>query len=391
MKTGNLVLDTLFPRKMPNFRTPMSRKLVGGIYIYRRNIVPNQYKYEKTQNPRKIEDCNLTFGDENSISEKQIIVREKDEKMEQFNFTYTKEDEKTEEEFNFTCTTKKEAQNDNEDATDDQCILVEEIDNEKNIVMSGYYKKGKKFGTWWFNSQDGSALIGELDSDGKLNGLNIAYLYPDRWTALVGLFEDGLMIKAKLARVSKITRNVPEFYFVPSSAEYKYDISSHDCISSDPLLPDPYEEERVHVKQSKIMGADEGLFSKLDLGPGVIVSFYNGVRLGNDEVDARSWDENGYTMIVNEHEVLDVPPELVDTRRYCATLGHKINHSFQPNCVTELFTHPRFGRTVAVRTKQSIKKGEELTINYGYGLRINSEEMDVPDWYRRQLELFVNS
>jgi hypothetical protein len=28
---------------------------------------------------------------------------------------------------------------------------------------------------------------------------------------------------------------------------------------------------------------------------------------------------------------LDIPPEFGSTSKYCATLGHKINHSFEPN------------------------------------------------------------
>ena len=42
-----------------------------------------------------------------------------------------------------------------------------------------------------------------------------------------------------------------------------------------------------------------------------------------------------YTINLGEEEdfYIDLPVEVgADVEKYCATLGHKINHSFQPNC-----------------------------------------------------------
>ena len=46
---------------------------------------------------------------------------------------------------------------------------------------------------------------------------------------------------------------------------YDFDPGTHDRISANPLLPDPYETQYVYVRNSKIKGAQEGLFAKKTL------------------------------------------------------------------------------------------------------------------------------
>lgn len=50
------------------------------------------------------------------------------------------------------------------------------------------------------------------------------------------------------------------------------------------------------------------------------------------QVDSRDWALNGNTISLDEDTVIDVPPPFELTERYCASLGHKANHSFTPNC-----------------------------------------------------------
>lgn len=62
---------------------------------------------------------------------------------------------------------------------------------------------------------------------------------------------------------------------------------------------------------------------------------------------------------------------------YCATLGHKVNHSFMPNAdYGGLLDSPRFGVIRAFVSRRAIKQGEEILINYGYPLPTG------PPWYR---------
>lgn len=48
-------------------------------------------------------------------------------------------------------------------------------------------------------------------------------------------------------------------------------------------------------------------------------------------------------------ECVDVPPAMNSTGVYCATLGHKANHSFTNNCIYEPCWHPRFGHIKMLR------------------------------------------
>lgn len=50
------------------------------------------------------------------------------------------------------------------------------------------------------------------------------------------------------------------------------------------------------------------------------------------QVDSRDWALNGNTISLDEDTVIDVPQPFDAVKRYCASLGHKANHSFTPNC-----------------------------------------------------------
>jgi len=56
----------------------------------------------------------------------------------------------------------------------------------------------------WTSVRGGGWIVGCVDSQGKLSGPDIAFLYPNYTTALVGVFEDGILVKAKEALVSDI-------------------------------------------------------------------------------------------------------------------------------------------------------------------------------------------
>ena len=51
--------------------------------------------------------------------------------------------------------------------------------------------------------------------------------------------------------------------------------------------------------------------------------------------------------------------------RYCATLAHKTNHSFQPNAQFVVFDHPKFGLIPSVSTTSDVRQGEEVMIREG--------------------------
>ena len=81
----------------------------------------------------------------------------------------------------------------------------------------------------------------------------------------------------------------------------------------------------------------------------------------------------------NDTYYIDLPLEVGrDTSLYQASLGHKVNHSFRPNCRYRRMQHPRWGEIMGIFSSRDIKAGEELLCNYGYEV----DKYLVPAWYR---------
>ncbi|XP_051784499.1 histone-lysine N-methyltransferase SETD7 [Erpetoichthys calabaricus] len=170
---------------------------------------------------------------------------------------------------------------------------------------------------------------------------------------------------------------------------YTFDKSTSSCISTNCLLPDPYETMRVYVADSLISNAGEGLFAKTSAESNTVLAFYNGIRITHHEVDCRDWSLNGNTISLDEETVLDVPYPYNNIRKYCASLGHKANHSFTPNCMYDTYVHPRFGPIKCIRTVKAVEKDEELTVAYGYDHYDSARSgLEAPEWYKKGLQSF---
>ena len=247
----------------------------------------------------------------------------------------------------------------------------------------------------------GGVLAGKVEegSGGLLSGDGIAYVYPDHATALIGRFREGVMMEARNAVfinavnsheiADKSLNCVPVYrYREDYPAIYQFDESTGDRLSSFPLVPDAYEQDRVYVAQSLISGAGEGLFARRDLSPGEVASFYNGLRVTHVEVDARDWTLNQNTLSLDEETVIDVPQSASSLDVYCASLGHKANHSHNPTCEYAPFCHPRFGnikcvKVLAEAAGPGLRKGEELTCDYGYEHKVPGTNVDdLPSWFK---------
>ncbi|CAH1247539.1 SETD7 [Branchiostoma lanceolatum] len=264
---------------------------------------------------------------------------------------------------------------------------AEEFNSEGQLTFRGQYSNGVKCGFCWIYSADGGCICGDVNDEGEMSGKDIAYIYPDMKLALIGSFVDGEMVKGKLAEVVGIDQDRPQFKMVSDGGIFKCDVSTSNSISSDLQLPDPYEQQMVYVGASTIQGASEGLFMKVPVKEDKVVAFYNGLRLTHAEVDARDWSKNGNTISLDEEIVIDVPPPFDDTKHYCASLGHKVNHSFSPNSKYDLFQHPRFGFIKCIRTMKPVSADEELTVEYGYDHHgCGVDNPDAPDWYKEQMK-----
>ena len=108
---------------------------------------------------------------------------------------------------------------------------------------------------------------------------------------------------------------------------------------------------------SRIHG--DGLFARKILEKGRVVSYYNGFKIPSDSIkeaylrkmnnDDQDFEEylerKSYLIALDTEYDLDIPPWIANNSdSYVATLGHKINHWFKPNCYFGWAVHPLYGR-----------------------------------------------
>ena len=55
--------------------------------------------------------------------------------------------------------------------------------------------------------------------------------------------------------------------------------STESSVGAGPLVPDPYEERTVEVRDSGVGGGGEGLYVKRNIAKGELIALYNGVRI----------------------------------------------------------------------------------------------------------------
>ena len=259
----------------------------------------------------------------------------------------------------------------------------------------GTYKNGIPGGDGpcWLYKEGGGYLYGHPDANGDFTGDEIAYIYPDLYTCYVGSFQKGVMINSvegtiqsakcteqnimKLAFslnqennakkydaangniaestdskiiLNEITMRNPKRLFKQQLKNgVNFSLSAREYIGDQPLRPDPYEDKLIECRTSEIPDSGEGVYAKCDLPKDTIVAFYNGVRLPYEILGRppEDWSTSGYKIHVNADWIsglrMDIPQEYTDLSVYCATLGHKMNHSFDANCFAWFFDHPRKG------------------------------------------------
>ena len=220
-----------------------------------------------------------------------------------------------------------------------------------------------------------------------MTGEVATYLYPDLQTCLTGRFSHSRMVAAKLARITSVeaeSLSCPALLKITTEPVSDYLYSFSQTFSGPSLLHrDPYEETMVEVRESQLAGAGEGVFLKREAQPNTVLAFYNGLRVPA-ESEEDDWEKCSYRIFLNsrptsqaeaECDILDIPEEMRSLDKYCATVAHKVNHSFQPCGVFRPFHHPLHGDIKCVVAATTIPAGSELTTDYKYPLD------DCPDWY----------
>ena len=173
--------------------------------------------------------------------------------------------------------------------------------NCSEINFLGNYRAGLPSGVVWSRLRGGGWLVGPVDDHGEFSGANIAFLYPDFSTAILGEFQEGQLVRGKAARVSGLTflEGVlwPQFRVsCEEGEEYRYWPSSSSQIHSPRHLRDPLEQHLIQVRQSNIPASGEGAFARRDIPAGAVVAFYNGIKM--TEREKTPYEDSGYAIYV---------------------------------------------------------------------------------------------
>jgi len=285
-------------------------------------------------------------------------------------------------------------------------ILTEISEEDKTRVK--FYETEMSFvkyetGPSWYIIGDGwqGSYYYEDGSPGGQHRSGV-YLYPDYLTAVVGLYQDHLLITGHVTSLQMACREgqVWSLKFHPvemTSRPLTYSPPSHYSVGGCSSLEDPYEARTVQVARSHNEEANQGLFTKREVMSGEVLAFYSGYII-NCESSLRALDRrelsdaeehvrNMYNIALDlggdeENLCIDLPPDMGgDVTKYNATLAHKVNHSFEPNSEFVLFSaHPVLGTIMAVTALVDLEAGQEVTVNYGYNY---TAEADQPEWFKQ--------
>ena len=112
-----------------------------------------------------------------------------------------------------------------------------------------------------------------------LLGDQIAFIYPDFETALLGKFQNGTMIAAKPVKIlaERCRKGLKQLKFAKAkkgSAMFKFERPNHIRPGNQPNVVDPFEQNMVYIGPGV---AQDGIFARKDINRGELVCYYSGV------------------------------------------------------------------------------------------------------------------
>ena len=211
-------------------------------------------------------------------------------------------------------------------------------------------------------------------------------------TVLVGRFEKGQMISAKQSKIvsERCNRGIKEIKTAKPKDEtptFRFQRPDRFRICDQPRLMDPYEKKNIYIGDGKYQ---DGVFARRNIFKGELVLYYSGLLWNmteqalytKDTYHNQTWED--YWSIARnlmrfEGSVrIHIPEPYWNISNYRATLGHKVNHSFRyANTAYKSAFHPRFGYIKSLLATETINKGEELLVDYGY----ERNNGNIPPWF----------
>ena len=162
-----------------------------------------------------------------------------------------------------------------------------EIGQNKQFLAVGRFVNGRKTGSHWCWTKGDSFLVGPVDEEDRPDGDKIIFLYPDLTTTLCGHFCHGKMTEGRIVYLSGVRMEwgipVPVVRESGNPVIFSYEQSGPSCISTSPMVRDPYETRYVYVAESGLPRAGEGLMAKTGIRSGQVCSLCNGVRQHHDD------------------------------------------------------------------------------------------------------------
>ena len=133
--------------------------------------------------------------------------------------------------------------------------FVRYFDKKGRLSFVGKHENGQPCGTCWKIIPGGGCVVGEVDSNGHLTGAEIAYIYPDFATVLLGEFRDGVMEKAQEACIVGMEENdsgikVPS-YSSPNGHMHVRQIRTFNHICSGLSQPIMYQLSTITLKREQ--------------------------------------------------------------------------------------------------------------------------------------------
>lgn len=242
----------------------------------------------------------------------------------------------------------------------------------RHLHKVSVFKKGHQIGISYEFKRGGGFMVGS----NNFTGSDVAYVYPDMKTMLVGNFsKGGVMMSAQEAEITglEMTFNglLKPKYIIKGHDIYSFSLSNQTSIGKATLLRDPMEDKYVYIANSTLPGdVGRGVFLKSKARKGFTVSFYNGVRMSDIESKLKVEDRKSPYRMDNDwakpKEVLNIPKQYRSLDAYNATLGHLVNHSNKPNTWFGMIDHPRFGPIRSIVLLEDLEAGQELFADYGY-------------------------
>ena len=215
-----------------------------------------------------------------------------------------------------------------------------------DVSFIGRFKNGKPSGNFWYKMVGGGFMHGSFNEEGKATGNNLAFIYPDMETALIGNFEDLVMKSAHEAEVIDAACDEDGLVVVSkfsniSGPEFYYEAPTNESFGAGPDgVIDPYERKTVKVSQSTVPESGDGVFAIRDLPPHRCTSYFNGFlydsatedilyELGCVHNQTLTMDQRRqckkYSLgLTNFKAMINIPPEQDEPGVFQPTVGQKV-------------------------------------------------------------------